>query len=629
MADPSYSTIYHFEYSDGLVLSINNRKIYKYLQQYNTHIENSNPDILNQGLALNYDFSYENFCLDWIKDNKAREDADINENINYEKENNSSIYESVETFIESPENCNDTTQIVNKQTNIFNQYATSISEGISGIFNLTLKPTPSQSILYKKNKSEITINPQSNLECSTDKIQQNSFNSQNKTLNEIPIDINEFLNQSTSPFDDLELKTVNDYEELKSILGHSSKAIAQTSNTQPMVNSYNTNNLTKPYLNTANIDQNLNKSQVIKDNFKNNKIYDRSKKFKGILLHTDNISAKKVEMQNPYHPAYPYNMILGSSNIGQPNLCPPISNNLNEMLHESNLTSKRLKSTQTNNKFKDPLVTYSNIKTSPYTCDSISAYNRDSINDVSYQISNLNNNIDQKTSNDKKSQNILKNSKSMTNLSNTGIDFKNVSLNSTELSQSPYVDFHPALDLQHSNNTAPHSNTVRSNRLSIVELLPHPPPHHLSPKLSHVKKENKTHHKRKYLLPDNSYNIHDLISRTREIDAMVSSIVSMGFERSLTASGVEYLGTKQGVKLIVDHLCSVNAMYDKDSTFSKLDCQKALFLNELDENKALKFLTSLHTLYHYGFPVLAIERALLNFDNDLEKSLEHLIREGK
>lgn len=103
--------------------------------------------------------------------------------------------------------------------------------------------------------------------------------------------------------------------------------------------------------------------------------------------------------------------------------------------------------------------------------------------------------------------------------------------------------------------------------------------------------------------------------------SLVQKLVDMGFPQDRTARAVTKFGTDD--KKIIDHLCAMQSLVEKG--FNPEKSELALFLYEDDEEVAKYFLQLLKQFLDLGFEEEAIKKALYLCKNDRDKALDYLV----
>ncbi|KAH0561806.1 ubiquitin-associated protein 1 [Cotesia glomerata] len=102
---------------------------------------------------------------------------------------------------------------------------------------------------------------------------------------------------------------------------------------------------------------------------------------------------------------------------------------------------------------------------------------------------------------------------------------------------------------------------------------------------------------------------------------LAKHLSDMGFPLSRAARAISDLGGKDNKK-VVEYLLAVQCL--EDMGLPGDDAEKALALNEYDQERAKKYHDNLSTLKDLGFSEDEASKALLNCDNDRDKALDYL-----
>ncbi|KAF8796730.1 Ubiquitin-associated protein 1 like protein [Argiope bruennichi] len=127
--------------------------------------------------------------------------------------------------------------------------------------------------------------------------------------------------------------------------------------------------------------------------------------------------------------------------------------------------------------------------------------------------------------------------------------------------------------------------------------------------------------------PDESSNgvIHDENSAYEELDAaakhFVDCITEMGFPQGQVARAVKHLGVDE--KKVVELLCHIQAL--EESGYDSSEAEAALHLHDYNRDQAKEFLDLVNQFQDLGFEKDAIKKALVQNKNDWNKTIDSLL----
>lgn len=101
----------------------------------------------------------------------------------------------------------------------------------------------------------------------------------------------------------------------------------------------------------------------------------------------------------------------------------------------------------------------------------------------------------------------------------------------------------------------------------------------------------------------------------------VDSVTDMGFPRDQVARTVKHLGTDD--KKVVEHLCQIQTL--EESGYDSLEAEAALHLHDYNSDEARKYLDLLIKIQSLGFDKTAIKKALVQNKNDMNGAINSLL----
>ncbi|XP_076304896.1 ubiquitin-associated protein 1 [Tachypleus tridentatus] len=102
---------------------------------------------------------------------------------------------------------------------------------------------------------------------------------------------------------------------------------------------------------------------------------------------------------------------------------------------------------------------------------------------------------------------------------------------------------------------------------------------------------------------------------------LVDTICDMGFPQDMVSRAVKHLGNND--KKVVDHLCQVQALVEKG--YDGTEAETALHLHDYRVEEAVKYLDLMNQFSVLGFEKDAIKKALIRQKNDRDKALDALL----
>lgn len=101
----------------------------------------------------------------------------------------------------------------------------------------------------------------------------------------------------------------------------------------------------------------------------------------------------------------------------------------------------------------------------------------------------------------------------------------------------------------------------------------------------------------------------------------IDSVTDMGFPRGQVARTVKHLGTDD--KKVVEHLCQIQTL--EESGYDSLEAEAALHLHDYNSDEARKYLDLLIKIQSLGFDKTAIKKALVQNKNDMNGAINSLL----
>ncbi|XP_013781600.1 ubiquitin-associated protein 1-like [Limulus polyphemus] len=102
---------------------------------------------------------------------------------------------------------------------------------------------------------------------------------------------------------------------------------------------------------------------------------------------------------------------------------------------------------------------------------------------------------------------------------------------------------------------------------------------------------------------------------------LVDTICDMGFPQDMVSRAVKHLGNND--KKVVDHLCQVQGLVEKG--YDGIEAETALHLHDYRVEEAMKYLDLMNQFSVLGFEKDAIKKALIRQKNDRDKALDALL----
>lgn len=119
--------------------------------------------------------------------------------------------------------------------------------------------------------------------------------------------------------------------------------------------------------------------------------------------------------------------------------------------------------------------------------------------------------------------------------------------------------------------------------------------------------------------------IHDENSAYEELDAaakhFVDCITEMGFPKGQVARAVKHLGADE--KKVVELLCHIQAL--EESGYDSSEAEAALHLHDYNRDQAKEFLDLVNQFQDLGFEKDAVKKALVQNKNDWNKTIDALL----
>lgn len=468
---------------------------------------------------------------------------------------------------------------------------------IANISNDILKPTPSGS----PGENGETVKSDSNLGTKSNNIDLTWFEKED------------------DPFDNLELQTINDMEELASVLEETKKVSPEPSTVQEA-------SLNGPILNDGNVEQNddidVPDGETDSHNYENVelKLVDLKIGSSENIYENSGAAESLTELKN-LPPVPPRRDLVGRSPplppIGQSNSDPSFSKTVNqssEQIDQHSHNSDSSNSINASFQNDESRKVISNRRVALPKPPRTFQYSRHNLDDI-------------ETVNKEETANEIKPTVSIAGVGTSmNVQFTNSHI--TENSKSDgslsedlnFVQYHFGEEEARGVN-----GTVRP--LVPQRKAPAPPPRPqqpwnryspLPPTPRSVSEQPSTVSLPSVVSVGNQQDLYSQLST--EAQGCVDRLVTMGFQKERVARAVEKIGRDE--KEVVEYLCLVDQLIEKG--YSTYLAENALLLFKNSMNQACTYLELFTQLQELGFSGEKIKEALVNTNNDREKTLDIL-----